>query len=399
VKRAIRFLAGALAGLVVGAAVTLSVQDAGRGADARRKPGDSGASEPVTVPEPPGTFLAWTPGGLPAGFRRDVATLPGIRRAVVVASDNTWMTKSYSAQGDVVDDPSDGFMIPIEVAAVNPKEYEPFLPPADAGVVVSLADRQGILGQSSARLRGLGPGAVLVFHHVRVQIAAILPDELVGAHELMVSRSVGRRIGVTHDRYALLQPAGAPADRELARQIRTIVPPGTPVQIRAPGETPFFRQGDAVLPPVRIKTLFGEFAAKPARGAPGYLTIDPAWERTHIVTERVPLLGEVTCNVAMFPQIRGAIRELIADGLADTIHGYSGCYARRFANRDPAAAISHHAWGIALDINVPQNPFGATPKQDPTMVAVFEKWGFIWGGTFIFPDGMHFEYRRPPAGG
>ena len=27
-------------------------------------------------------------------------------------------------------------------------------------------------------------------------------------------------------------------------------------------------------------------------------------------TQRVPLLGAVTCNVAMFPQIRGAIREL-----------------------------------------------------------------------------------------
>jgi hypothetical protein len=32
------------------------------------------------------------------------------------------------------------------------------------------------------------------------------------------------------------------------------------------------------------------------------------------------------------------------------------------------------------------------------MVDVFERWGFVWGGTFIQPDGMHFEYRRPPAG-
>jgi hypothetical protein len=83
-------------------------------------------------------------------------------------------------------------------------------------------------------------------------------------------------------------------------------------------------------------------------------------------------------------------------GLQDTITSYSGCFARRYTNRDPHQAISHHTWGVAVDINVPQNPFGAPPHQDPRLVRVFEHWGFIWGGTFIVPDGMHFEYRRPP---
>ena len=106
----------------------------------------------------------------------------------------------------------------------------------------------------------------------------------------------------------------------------------------------------------------------------------------------------MTCNVALFPQIRGAIHEIVRLGLQDTITSYSGCYAPRHVNRIPTAGLSHHSWGIALDINVPQNPFGAQPDQDPRMVAVFERWGFIWGGTFIQPDGMHFEYRRPPTG-
>jgi hypothetical protein len=318
---------------------------------------------------------------------------------VVVASDNAWLTRSSDEDGEVVDEPPPTFAIPLEVAAVDPRAYAPFLPPAERGVVPALLSGSGALGESSARLRGLGPGAVLRFGQVRVQIAAVLPDELVGAHELLVSRAVGRAIGVTRDRYALLVPEGEPTRRQLARDLRGVLPAGTLVRVRAPGDTPYFRQGDAVLPPVRIKELFGEFAAKPRPGAPGYLTLDPIWVRTHIATRRVPLLGRVTCNVVLFPQIRGAIDGLIELGLARTIHSYSGCFAPRHINRVPSAGISHHAWGIALDINVPRNPFGAPPDQDPRMVEVFERWGFIWGGRFILPDGMHFEYRRPPAPG
>ena len=386
-----------LAGFVAGAVLTLSLQ--GMGFPRHGRPGQVRDAVPVTTPEAPRTFLAWTPGGLPSGFRQRVAELRGMQRTVVVASDNTWMTQSTTPQGEVVDDPQDGYRIPIEVAAVNPREYAPFLPPADRGVIVALADGQGILGESSARLRHLGPGAVIQFGSVRVQVAAVLPDELVGAQELMVSRPIGREIGVTHDRYALLQPSGHATDESLTKQIQSILPSGLPLRVRAPGETPYFRQGDAVLPPVQIKLLFGEFAAKPDPSRPGYLLVDPAWERSHIATEWVPILGRVTCNVALFPQIRGVMRELIADGLAGTIHSYSGCYARRYSNRDPSQAISHHTWGIALDLNVPENPYGATPHQDPRLVRAFERWGFIWGGTFVLPDGMHFEYRRPPAEG
>ena len=352
----------------------------------------------LTGRERPDTFLVWTAGGLPAGFGDTVARMPGIRRAVVVASDNTWLTSSVDASGEVVDDPPRTFAIPLEVAAVGPRAYAPFLPPADRGLTVALAEGQGVLGESSAKLRGLGPGAVLRFGDVHVEVAAILPDELVGAHELLVSRDVGRTIGVTHDRYALVVPEGEPNVRQLAKSFRQVLPPGTLVRVRAPGDTPYFRQGDAVLPPVAIKELFGEFTAKPRLGQPGFLTLDPAWVRTHIATHDIRLLGPVTCNVALFPQIRGAIHEIVRLGLQDAITSFSGCYAPRHVNRIPAAGLSHHSWGIALDINVPQNPFGAQPDQDPRMVAVFERWGFIWGGTFIQPDGMHFEYRRPPAG-
>jgi len=396
VRRAGGLALGALVGFGAGAVLTLALQG-GAVIPEDPLPSPPAATSPFTTTEElPDTFLAWVPGGLPPGFAAAVSEMKGIRRAVVVASDVTWLTRSTSEDGEVVDDPPPTFAIPLEVAAVDPGEYAPFLPPADRAVTVALAGGQGVLGESSAKLRGLGPGAVLRFGRVRVEVAAILPDELVGANELLVSRDVGARIGVTRDRYALLVPDGEPNERQVGKAVRQALPAGTLVRVRAPGETPYFRNGDAVLPQVAIKELFGEFAAKPREGAPGYLTLDPAWTATHIATEEVPLLGAVTCNVAMFPQIRGAIGEIIELGLQDAITSYSGCFAPRMINRIPTAGISHHSWGIALDINVPQNPFGAEPNQGPEMVAVFERWGFIWGGNFIQPDGMHFEYRRPP---
>jgi len=397
VRRASAVATGGVAGFVIGVVVTLSLQSASpMPARVPRAVAPTPATPPLTEREQPGTFLAWTPGGLPGGFRSAIDHVPLVHRAVVVESDIAWLTRSFSSSGEVVDDPPDGLAIPLEVAGVDPSEYAPFLPPVDRGVVGDLADGYGVLGESSAELRHLGPGGVLRFGNVDVRISAVLPDELVGANELLVSRTRAAQLGVSRDRYALIQPNGRADDRKIRRALRTIIPSGLPLQVRAPGETPYLRQGDAVLPPVQIKLRFGEFAAAPDPNRPGYLRIDPAWEHAHIATERVPILGEVTCNVALFPELRGALLELVRRGLQDTITSYSGCYARRYTNRDPNQGISHHTWGIAVDINVPQNPFGAPPHQDPRLVRVFERWGFVWGGTFIVPDGMHFEYRRPP---
>ena len=84
-------------------------------------------------------------------------------------------------------------------------------------------------------------------------------------------------------------------------------------------------------------------------------------------------------------------------GLGGLIESYAGCFAPKFVNRDPTAMLSHHAWGIAFDCNFPGNAYGEPPHQDPRLVRTMERFGFIWGGTFIVPDGNHFEYRRSPA--
>jgi hypothetical protein len=78
--------------------------------------------------------------------------------------------------------------------------------------------------------------------------------------------------------------------------------------------------------------------------------------------------------------------------LIDT-SGYGGCYGPRFINSDPGGRLSHHSWGIAFDINVPDNPYAAEPNMPPRLVETIERSGFTWGGRWLVPDGMHFEWQ------
>ena len=72
-----------------------------------------------------------------------------------------------------------------------------------------------------------------------------------------------------------------------------------------------------------------------------------------------------------------------------------GCYNWR-TQRMAAHKRSRHSWGIAIDINVADNPFMGTPQMPPAIVLAFKSAGFAWGGDFIHrPDGMHFEFADP----
>lgn len=403
-RRALVVTAGAIAGLMGGSVVTLGIQAwtlpiPPPATTSHRLP----ARVSISRPSPPETFLAWVPRGLPDGWADRVARHPMVERLTVVAEDNIWLERSWSAAGEPVDHPSPPFRIPLDAAAVDPRSYATFLPPADRSAMASVAAGEGILGSTSASLRGLGPGAILELERgTRVRIAAVLPDELVGAAELLVSRATGRRIGVVRDRYVLLQPPNGErvTSAELRGALRRLLPTDLGafgvVQVRAPGETPYFRAGDAVLPPVLLKALFGEFGARTIRGQPGYVQVDPRWRRTHIVTTRVPLLGSVTCHRGIVPQLRAAMRELRDAGRADAIRTFNGCFVPRFISRDPTALLSHHTWGIAFDVNLVGNYYGQTPHQPRILIRTLERYGFLWGGAFVVPDGNHFEYRRSP---
>ncbi len=136
----------------------------------------------------------------------------------------------------------------------------------------------------------------------------------------------------------------------------------------------------------------GVFRYTPIGG--GRIAPDPAWVKSHIVTEAVPILGSVTCNKYMMPQLKAALADIVDRKLADKIHPgeYAGCYYPRFIAG--STQLSNHSYGLALDFNVPGNQRGTVGQMDRVVVAVFKKWGFAWGGDWAYTDPMHFEVAK-----
>jgi hypothetical protein len=126
----------------------------------------------------------------------------------------------------------------------------------------------------------------------------------------------------------------------------------------------------------------------------GRIAPEASWVASHIDTREVPILGTVTCNVYIFPQLRAALEEIVTSGLGGEIHPneYAGCYYPRFIAG--STTLSNHSFGLALDLNVPGNLRGTVGEIDRGVVAIFKKWGFAWGGDWGYTDPMHFEMNR-----
>jgi hypothetical protein len=126
----------------------------------------------------------------------------------------------------------------------------------------------------------------------------------------------------------------------------------------------------------------------------GRIAPEPSWVASHIETRTVPILGTVTCNKYLFPQLEAALNDVVAQGLADEIHPeeFAGCYYPRFIAG--STKLSNHSFGLALDLNVPGNQRGTVGEMDRGVVAIFKHWGFGWGGDWRYTDPMHFEMVR-----
>ncbi len=108
-------------------------------------------------------------------------------------------------------------------------------------------------------------------------------------------------------------------------------------------------------------------------------------------------------TVAAHERVRPAL-ERVAANIAASGRNYTVTSAgsRVFRTVGGRTALSNHAFGSAIDINPPQNPF----RRDNVLITNMPQWyvdawtdaGFCWGGHWIdIKDPMHFSWMGPVA--
>lgn len=354
--------------------------------DATRTPPSSSATleavtttTTTTIPEPTfDTYLIWASGGLPPGLAEGL--LGTFEEVTVVKGDMVEMAGPETS------------LIPLDALAFDPETVGPFDP---AAAVSALASGQVVLSESSAELRGAGPSDEMSIGEATFQVAAVVPDAEVAAAEV-IFRADDPQLPVRTDRFVLVRTDLSRPEFE--REVRALYDGPAPLRIRTSEETPWLRHGDAVLPQVYIKKALGEFSYTDPTGTT--FEQDPGFRQRWIVTADVPLLGQVTCHEAVVEMLTGAMDQLTDEGLGHLVDasGYRGCWNPRLirsVSGEPSG-LSRHSWGAAVDLNATTNPLGSAGDQDERLVDAMEVWGFTWGGDWVVPDPMHFEYGRPP---
>ena len=122
-------------------------------------------------------------------------------------------------------------------------------------------------------------------------------------------------------------------------------------------------------------------------------------EAKHMVLYDVPerleiatLPNRVYCNKLLVKPLELALTNIVARGLVAEVLTWDGCFQIR--KKRGANSMSLHAWGLAVDLNQAQNPFGAKPKMPRELILCFTDTGlWDWGGNWKKPDGMHFQLK------
>ena len=140
------------------------------------------------------------------------------------------------------------------------------------------------------------------------------------------------------------------------------------------------------------------------------VVVNSKWRHSNIVLMDIPQLNDILngkkkyINRKIHRQLQAVFEVLEHLQLMDRILTFNGTYVPRFKKgrngSRGALDLSNHSWGTAIDLNAKWNGFGVPPAKKGTngsleeLVDIFLDFGFLWGGLWGTPDGMHFEAER-----
>ena len=316
-------------------------------------------------------LLVWAPGGF---SEREIARVRDSTRVAAISAVRTGLLPAVSGRR--------GYrVVPVEAMAVDPNAYTTATG-RPGRKLVAMLPKGAVLSKTGAKLRRVKSGGRLRLDGDRtLRVSGVVDDALLGGYEVALERNLARRYGIQRAAYLLVRPRGRVDG--LQAEIRRLLK-GRNVRFTTPGDRPFVRGGDGVLPLGLVKARFGEFAMPSLRqGRP-----DPTWRRANLVTRKLPLLGRVRCHRLVVDDLAKAMAELQRQrlgGLVDAaqFRREGGCWSPRLLRDARGGKLSRHAWGIAVAVQV---------TADERLIRIMAEHGFTWGGNFARPDGSHFEW-------
>jgi hypothetical protein len=281
----------------------------------------------------------------------------------------------------------------LRIGTVQPLKFRSVAPAQtrEADFVWSaLLSEEAILTPVAAQRLSIAGAVALSIGKETVGVGAFADNGVPNFADVLIPERLGARIGIRKPRILVVGANPKTRLRPLKQQLSRLAPGARISALSEPAP--------AIAPPQPIGVaeggLIGVMTFRILKN--GFIEPDPDWVAANIVQADVPILGSVTCHRILIPQLVAAFGQLERKGLANLIDvsQYGGCYVPRFISRDPRRGLSMHAFGLAVDLNVPGNHYGTKGNIDPRVVQVFERWGFAWGGHWSPPDPMHFELAR-----
>lgn len=165
-----------------------------------------------------------------------------------------------------------------------------------------------------------------------------------------------------------------------------------------------------------LKSIYGDPKGQVYRADPnqrGWFIPDEKWKTENLLKIPIeqlpgfPLYGGnqkisgVTLHKIVVPAFLQAWNEIYHRGLSGKLRTFGGSFAPRHMLHDSRKPISAHAYGCALDFDVPWNGYGIPFNQmqiNRDVIKIFEEVGFEWGGRWNPTDGMHIQWTDPLRG-